>query len=228
MFQISLNNEVDVLSCDSKSVYLKNVGEINKIIDEYYKEKVSYDDVIFDYMTHVGMGATLIKRKIFEKIKFDPDLTIAEDSDFALKTIRNKFKIALIKNILVLDIDILSMDYSDIHIDMSIRDGLKGLRKKVNSRMLINEFEWNLKRGINYFYSNKRLIFYIGYLPISLISIYGLLKNNYLSILFILYFLSYLIYQIRKRDFILGLKSSIRSILVGTPYATLVIYEIIR
>jgi glycosyltransferase involved in cell wall biosynthesis len=228
MFQISINNDIDVLSCDSKSVYLKNVSEINKIIDEYYKEKVSYDDILFDYMIHVGMGSTLIKRKVFEKIKFDPDLTIAEDSDFALKTIRNNFKIALIKNILVLDIDILSMDYSDIHIDMSIRDGLKGLRKKVKSRMLINEYEWNIKRGINYFYDNKRLIFYLGYLPITLISLYGLIKNNVLSILFILYFLSHSIYQIRKRNLSLGLKSSIRSILVGIPYATLVIYYILK
>ena len=94
--------------------------------------------------------------------------------------------------------------------------------------MLINEFEWNIKRGIKYLYDNKRLMFYLGYLPITLISIYGLIKNYYLSILFILYFLSYLIYQIRKRNFILGLKSSIRSILVGIPYATLVIYYIIK
>jgi glycosyltransferase involved in cell wall biosynthesis len=175
------------------------------------------------------MGQSLLSKRLASTVSFDPQLTIQEDTDFCLRAKEKGFKIMLDPNVTVLDINMFNMPYSDICIDMSLKDAMRGIRKKSQVQVYAYNFASGWKNAVNFFLQYKRYLFYLFYLPTIVLTVYGILiQNIYLSIVFPLYALLYTVLQIRRRGITRGFKAFLLSLLVGIPNALWVTYYWIR
>lgn len=177
----------------------------------------------------VGMGHTLISKKVFDFIRFDPDLTILEDFDFSVRARQHGFKLIINEGIQTFDINIIRKDYSDIHINAPLKNALRGIRKKAYAQVMAHSFKITFKDMIVFFLENKRYTFYLGYIPAAIFSLYGILSTNvYFSIVFPTYFLLFTFWQILRRGVNQGVKAIVRSILVGIPTSVWLLYYFIK
>jgi GT2 family glycosyltransferase len=155
--------------------------------------------------------------------------TYKEDYDFSVRARKEGFKIVIVNNVLAYDINLREESYSDIYINMPLKDYLRGLRKKARAYVLGINFKVSIKDMIMFFLKNKRFLFYLGYIPIITLTLYGLLINNIFCILiYPAYITFYIFWQARKRDFKQILKSTTRSMIVGLPFSLLITYYFIK
>jgi glycosyltransferase involved in cell wall biosynthesis len=165
------------------------------------------------------MGQTLLTKRLVSTVSFDPQLTNQEDVDFCLRARAQKFKIMVDPKIMVLDVNMFNIPYSDIYIDMPLKDAMRGIRKKSQVQVYAYDFS-GLKGAIKFFLSYKRYVFYLLYIPALILTAVGLwFWNIYVSLVFPLYALFYTALQIRRRGVGRGLRAFVISILVGIPNA---------
>jgi hypothetical protein len=110
---------------------------------------------------------------------------------------------------------------------MPLKKALRGIHKKalIQLQSISSEYPSISKAVMKFFLANKRYLFYLGYPPIVILSVFGvLIQNIWLSLIFPLYFALYLIVQIKKRGFARGLNAAVRSILVGVPTTYVLLY----
>jgi glycosyltransferase involved in cell wall biosynthesis len=164
------------------------------------------------------MGQSLLSKKLASAISFDEQLTIQEDTDFCLRAKEQGFKLMLDPNITVLDVNMFNVAYSDICIDMSFSDAVKGIRKKSQVQVYAYTFKAGWRN--NFFWQYKRYVFYLLYLPAFILTAYGIATQNILfALVFPLYALVYTTLQVRRRGLARGVRAFVLSLLVGIPNA---------
>ena len=174
------------------------------------------------------MGHSLLSKRLASHVSFDTDLTTQEDIDFCLRAREKGFKILLDPNVVVLDVNMFRVAYSDIYVDMSIKDGLRGVRKKSRAQVYAYDFSSGWRTILHFLLSYKRYLFYLLYIPALAITVYGVFARSiFLFLVFPVYALLYTFLQIRRRGVTRGLKAFVLSILVGIPDAFWVMYYLI-
>lgn len=223
LFRTIENEEADIVTADAYFIFANSIGEAEARINEEMKLQVRKSCV--KRVPAAGMGHTLILRKVFDHIQFDPDLTICEDLDFSVRAREKGFKIVMNKKIKVLDINIIKKSHSDIHIDMPLKNAIRGIKKKSKAQVLGCSSTMTFREAIKFFLENKRYIFYLGYVPTIILLIWGVyLKNLFLSIIFPLYLLFFTFWQLKRRGFRKAPKAVVRSFLVGVPTSLWLLY----
>jgi glycosyltransferase involved in cell wall biosynthesis len=209
---------------DGAYIYVNAVEEIDAKINEARTKRTHIPENCIVEVPVAGMGCTLISRNVLNSLRFDPDLTISEDMDFTIRAREKGFKIIANKHIVVFDINIRKREHSDIYIDMPLKNALKGLRKRAKVYVLASTLKPSLKETLNFFIKNKRYIFYLGYIPLALLTIYGIFLQNIYLLSFPIYLTLFAVWQVKRRGFIRGVKAVLRSILVGLPFSLMLIY----
>ncbi|MCW3995371.1 MAG: glycosyltransferase [Candidatus Bathyarchaeota archaeon] len=214
--------QADIMSAVAKSVTVASTSEIAAKLQELAHPK--RHEAPFEIKA-VMMGQTLLSKKLATTLSFDPQLTIQEDTDFCLRARAQGFKIMLNPNVTVLDVNTYTTAYSDICIDMSLKDAMRGIRKKSQVQVYAYNISDSPKIALNFFLLYKRYLFYLFYIPAIMLTIIGILVwNLYLSLVFPIYALVYTLLQIRRRGFKRGLRAFIISLFVGIPNAVWVTY----
>jgi len=175
----------------------------------------------------VTMSATLIRRQVFEKVKFDPDLTLYEDLDFCLRARSMGFKVMEHGGIVAVDLNPAWEPANDIFVVKPLRELLRGFSKKARVKAL------TLSPGpgpyLRYILRYKRYAYYLGYTAVIPLLILGLFSRNFLiSVVAGAYILIYLALQVLRRGLRHGLRVFAVSILVGLPLALLMLYYSLR
>lgn len=166
------------------------------------------------------MGQSLLTKHLASTVKFDPQLTIQEDTDFSLRARAQGFRIMIDPAIVVIDVNMFNVAYSDICIDMSLRDAMRGIRRKSQVQVYAYNFSAGWKNTLHFFSLYKRYVFYLLYIPVIVLTVLGILLGNvYLAVVFPLYALLYTVLQIRRRGVARGVKAFVLSLLVGIPNA---------
>lgn len=221
------SEKADIVTAETFFVF---TDSLSKVEDKFFLEtspQIHYESCV-KQVPAVMMGNTLIRKEAFNQVRFDPDLTLYEDMDFSVKAREKGFK--MVKNIKVkaFDINIVNRKYSDIFADMPIKESIKGIRKKSRVKVLSLDFSVDLKKMTEYFFKNKRYLFYLSYLPMSLLSIYAFSRNSLLFLVFPAFLIFYLLYQFTYRGIKRGLKVFVKSFLVGFPISLLMVYYFIK
>ena len=217
----------DIVTADTCFIYANSMDEAKSKLREVMEE--SREGFSPRIVPATMMGHTLIKREVFDYVRFDPDLTLYEDFDFSVRAREKGFKIVKDPRVVAFDINLVSKSYSDIFVEMPARKAIRGLRKKARAKVLSLNFKVSLKDVVRYFWSYKRYLFYLSYVPALLMSIVGLLAKNFpLSIAFPLFSTCYLLYQLQRRGFKRGLSVFVKSIVVGLPLSALMIFYSIK
>ena len=176
----------------------------------------------------IGMGQTMIAKKVFDAVTFDEDLCISEDDDFGLRAKKKGFKTIVNTGISIFDLNIGRIGQSDIHVDMPLRDAMSNMRKKAKARAFGCSPNPKFK-DVLFIVGHKRYAYYLGYIPTLLLFILGILTRNvFLLIIFPLYLGYYVVVQIRRRGLKKGLIAVDRSFLVGVPTTLWLLYYLIK
>jgi glycosyltransferase involved in cell wall biosynthesis len=178
-----------------------------------------------------GTSNLLISKKVLKQLAFDPDLTFFEDQDFTSRATKQGFKILATGNVIGFDVNS-NKPYSSIYaFDMPLKEALRGIRKKgiIQAQNVTAGSSSISKAIIKFFLANKRYLFYVGYIPVMVLAVVGVLVQNWwLSLIFPLYFLLYAIVQVKKRGFTKGLNAAVRSFIVGIPTTYALLYYCIK
>jgi glycosyltransferase involved in cell wall biosynthesis len=223
MVTTGLETKAEILSAEIVSIYLNTIDAANLKIAEALSVQISTSQKSLKEVEATAMGCTLISRKVFSSVQFDPDLTSLEDYDFSAKARRKGVRIFVNSVVQAFDINVWGQWYSDIHIDMPLKTSLRGLRKKTEANVLATGPEFNFTKTTKFFLTSKRYLLYLGYIPALILTVYGLLASNYASFVFPIYLTLFAAWQIQRRGVKRGVSSAIRSIIVGLPFSLLLI-----
>jgi glycosyltransferase involved in cell wall biosynthesis len=216
----------DLITATVKNVTVSSTSEIP---ERLYDAKSFEQAEPCTKIKAASMGQTILSKTILTSLSFDPDFTVAEDCDFGMRASARGYKLMSCPSVVVLDVNMNRMAYSDIHIDMPVKWALRGIRKKAKAQIYFYNFASGWKSSINFFLEKRRYLFYWGHLLTILLSIYGILVQNlYLFLLFPVYALLYAGVQIERRGLAKGLKAFIRSVVVGIPDAFWVAYYFLK
>jgi len=224
MVTTALEAKIDILAAEGIFIYSNTIDEANSRVTEALSSQIKPSEKPLTEVAAIAMGYTLIYRKVFDSVRFDPDLTSLEDYDFSAKARRKGFKIFVNKSVQAFDINVWAQWYSDIHIDAPLRTALRGLKKKAEVNVLAFGPELTFTKATRFFLTYKRYLFYLGYIPALIFTIYGLVAINYAAFVFPSYLTLYAVWQIKKRGFKRGVNSTVRSIVVGLPWSLLLIF----
>jgi glycosyltransferase involved in cell wall biosynthesis len=224
MVTSALKAKIEILSAEGIFIYTNTIAEANSKVTEALSSQVNTSEKPLTEIAATAMGYTLISRKVLDSIQFDPDLTSLEDYDFSAKARKKGFKIFANKAVQAFDINVWTQWYSDIHADMPLKTALRGLRKKAEVNVLACGPELTFTKATKFFLTYKRYLFYLGYIPALIFTVYGLLTNNYAAFVFAIYLALFMIWQIKKRGVKKGINATIRSMIVGLPFSLLLIF----
>ncbi|MEM2280937.1 MAG: glycosyltransferase [Candidatus Bathyarchaeia archaeon] len=211
-----VEGEADITTLDNfYRTTISCPSEIDAEIEKFYEGKLERFMKVGGKFRFV-MGHTAIKKSVFEKVIFDPDLTWAEDVDFFFRALSYGFKILPVNQGSSLDIN-LEGGNSDIVNASPLSWCWRGLWKKAKLRVTVSLI--NSQTMHSFFKQNPRYLFYIGYPPIFLISIYGFfIKNLIFLISFPCYLSFYIMWKLKKGATMKkAFRALLRSILLGTP-----------
>ena len=219
-----LETGVEILSAKGVFIYTNTIEEANSKITEALSSQINTPKKPLREIVATAMGYTLISRKVFDTIRFDPDLTSLEDYDFSAKARRKKIRIFANHAVQAFDINLWTQWYSDIHVDMPLKTALRGLKKKAEANVLAFGPEITFTKATRFFLTYKRYLFYLGYIPALIFTVYGLLANNYAFFVFAIYLAFFVVWQIKKRGVKKGINATIRSMVVGLPLSLFLIF----
>lgn len=219
-----LETGVEILSAKGVFIYTNKIEEAATKITEALSSQISTPKKPLREIVATAMGYTLISRKVFDTIRFDPDLTSLEDYDFSAKARRKNFRIFANEAVKAFDINLWTQWYSDIHIDMPLKTAVRGLKKKAEANVLACGPEITFAKAARFFLTNRRYLFYLGYIPALIFTVYGLLASNYASFVFAVYLAFYVVWQIKKRGVKKGINATIRSMVVGLPLSLFLLF----
>ena len=217
--------KADIAFAEQISIYLNSLEELDKKIKTLVLNGKRTECVD---TPSVGMGCTAVSKRVFESLHFDEDLTYSEDLYFSAMARTLNFKMVQNRGVRAYDINLMKRKYSDIFVDMPLEYHLRGLRKKAEAHVLTCDFDVTFKAFLKFFMRNKRYAFYLGYIPVAIITVYGFLSSQLLLLLLPAYIVLYLAWQVRKRGFLKALKAFLRSIIVGIPFSILLVYYFIK
>ncbi|MCJ7424343.1 glycosyltransferase [Candidatus Bathyarchaeota archaeon] len=207
--------KADIVTGNAISMFVDSVKDVDAKVEETMKQPTLE---LIEEAPAAGMGHTLISRSVLNSVRFDPDLTICEDYDFSIRAREKKFKIEMTQKIHIVDVNIIKQAHSDIHIDMPLKNAMRGMRKKARAQTLGFRSVLTRREAIRFFMLNKRYVFYLGYVPTAILSGIGVLMSNLLLVvMFPFYLLLFSVWQVRRRGVKAGARAISRSFLVGLP-----------
>lgn len=219
MVKAMTENKADIVDVDCVEIFINSIEEVEAKIQGIKAIRDQDVKPVLQFASATGMGHTLVSRDVFKNVRFDPDMTICEDLKFSFEAAKTGFKLIKLKHILTFDVNMWKKEYSDTSISMPLKHAVKGIRKKAEIQAL------TATSAIFFLLKRKRYLFYLGYVMVIILTISGLvLLNKYLILAFPVYFLAFAIWQIIKRGVRGGLQSALRSILVGIPYASWLVF----
>lgn len=218
MLKIQQKEGVDMVSSYVKEVSVASPEEIDSKWQEWETNYPRQDAQQILYAA--GTGNLLISKKVLTQLKFDPDYTFYEDQDFSARASKLGYKILETRSVIGFDVNA-KIAHSDIYaFDMPLNKALRGIRKKavIQAQNITAGYPSVRKATSKFLLSNKRYLFYVGYVPAIAITIVGiLLLNLWVALVFPAYLLVYTVMQLRKRGIKRGLNATARSIIVGIP-----------
>ncbi|RLE36909.1 hypothetical protein DRJ17_07645 [Candidatus Woesearchaeota archaeon] len=121
-----------VISASGPARMFKNLEELKRFANSIIESDVSDDklDVKVNAIPWCAMGLTLIHAEVARCVKFDEDMTFAEDKFYGYNVWRKGYKIFLVSANIDLAYDVNLPKRGDIYARMSVRDYLRGLYKK--------------------------------------------------------------------------------------------------
>ena len=222
LFETIKKEGADVATANTIDIYGDSIEDASKKLTEAKTKFKQKEEGWF--IDSVRMGQTIITKKLLSTIKFDPDLTSLEDCDFSIRAKEKNFKMVMNKGILAFDVNVISAGHSDIYIDMPLRYALRGIGKKSRVQLLGYQPHLTFRDSINFFFLCKRYIFYLGYIPAAILSLYGIFAQNLLLLVFPIYLLVFMLRQFKRRGIMKGAKATVRSILIGVPTSLALLY----
>jgi glycosyltransferase involved in cell wall biosynthesis len=229
MLEILKKENVDMVSPSVTEVTVDSADEVDQKWQEWETKSLRQEKSRM--VDLAGTGNILISKKVLTQVDFDPDYTFYEDQDFSSRATKIGFRIFETRNVIGFDINS-NKPYSSVYaFDMPLKKALRGIRKKglIQAQNVTAGFPSINKAVIKFFWANKRYLFYVGYIPVIVLTVTGILiQNLLLSLIFPLYFLLYTIIQFKKRGFIKGLNAAVRSFLVGIPTTYALLYYCIK
>lgn len=220
-----IQRKADIAFAKQISIYLNSLQELDKKIETLV---LNGKETEWEDTPAVGMGCTAVSKRVLESLHFDEDLTYSEDLYFSAMARMFNFKLVANHGVRAYDINLLKRKYSDIFVDMPLEYHLRGLKKKAEAHVLTCDFDVTFKAFFKFFMRYKRYAFYLGYMPVAIITVYGFLSSQPLLLLLPVYITLYLALQVRKRGFSKAVKAFLRSIIVGIPFSILLIYYFIK
>jgi glycosyltransferase involved in cell wall biosynthesis len=216
-----------VVAGNSQSIFFKSIQDLTDNFPEFDDSHTSENLVL---SATSGMGHTLISKKVFSAVSFDPALTTGEDDDFSVRARGKNFKIYADMAISAYDVNISREKQSDIHIDMPLQDAMSNMRKKSRAQAFGSMLNPTYSDVIRYFLGyKKRYTFYLGYIPTFALSILGLtIANLFLIAVFPVYLCLYASLQFKNRGVRKGCKAITRSFLVGVPSSIFILYYLLK
>lgn len=215
----------DILIAEVVPIFVNTIEDVDRKVNEAVSSHLLASGSLAIEVPAAGMGNTLISRNVLDSVRFDPDLTTLEDLDFSVRAREKGFRVLESKSVQAFDINIWKKGHSDMHIDMPLKNALRGLRKKAKVNVLAGGREVTFTKGIKFFFTYKRYLFYLGYIPALILTIYGLIMNvHWFALVFPVYLIFFALWQVKKRGVKRGIKALVRSILVGMPTSLLLIY----
>jgi glycosyltransferase involved in cell wall biosynthesis len=221
------SQKADIVTADASFISTGSVDDVEEKVEEAMKlearEKWEKE------VPAAGMGHTLVSRRVLNSVRFDPDLTTMEDYDFSIRAREKGFRIVMNRGIRVFDVNVIKEENSDIHIDMPLKNAMRGIRKKSKAQVRAYKFRLTLTDMVYFFLRNKRYVFYLGYVPMGILTALGVfLHNIYLIVVFPLYLLFFTLWQMRKRGLGRGAKAVYISLLVGVPNSVYITYYFMK
>jgi glycosyltransferase involved in cell wall biosynthesis len=232
LFKLHEKEKADMIGSEITHIFVDSVEKVDQKWSEWITKITRRGNCVQLNLT--ATSHVLISRKITEQLSFDPDLTFGEDRDFSLKASQRGFKIVSTDLSVGLDINCKTQQYSSIYgLDMSLKEALRGIRKKAKFQAegIITESDTSStsKAVTKFFLKNTRYLTYIGYIPVLVLTVYGILiQNFYIYLVFPTYFLVLALTQITSKGVKTGLKAAIRSIIVGIPTTCALCYYCIK
>jgi len=227
MVKAMIENKADIVDVQCVEIFVNSIEEAEEKIKQA-KPTQNENSTAVHAASVTGMGHTLVARTVFNDLRFDPDLTICEDLEFTYTASRKGYKVVALEQVVTYDVNMWKQKYSDTHIDMPLKYAVRGIRKKAEIQVLTYDTKITAKATVNFFLKNKRYLFYIGYAPAAFLTILGLFLYMPLTLAFPIYLLAFAIWQIRKRGTTRGLQSTLRSIIVGVPYAVWLAFYFVK
>ncbi len=228
-FEILKKENADMIQSCVSEVTVSSADEISVKWHEWETKYPRREETRILDLT--GTSNLLISKKVLTQLAFDPDLTFYEDQDFTSRATKQGFKVLGTKSVIGFDVNS-NKSYSSIYtIDMPLKEALRGIRKKglIQAQNVIAGSSSISKAVLKFFWTNKRYLFYVGYIPVMVLTIVGILVQNlWLSLIFPLYFLLYLVVQVKKRGFAKGLNAAVRSFIVGIPTTYALLYYSVK
>lgn len=219
MVKALTENKADIVGVNCVEIFINSIEEIEAKINSIKATQVQNDRLVAQIVSATGMGHTLVSRDVFKHLRFDPDMTICEDLKFSFEAAKMGFKLIALAHILTFDVNTWKKGYSDTSISMPFKYAVKGIRKKAEIQAL------TAGNAIVFLLERKRYLFYLGYWIVILLTVSGLIfLNTYLILAFPIYFLTFAFWQINKRGVRDGLQSAFRSIFVGIPTASWLVF----
>ena len=217
----ALNCGCDIVSASCSSVTVRAPGEIAELLGRLKPSQAGGEVV---RVPSVAMGHTLIRREVFSKVRFDPDLNFGEDADFCVNARERGFAVCLHTGVRALDVNVGVGKLSDIYVYSPLLPQLKSLRKRARAKTYALGFKVTPVDVLRYFAQNKRYLFYLSYAATIPLSLAGLaLGNLLLASTLPAEAAAYLAYQVRRRGLAGALRAALLSILVGLPLAALML-----
>jgi glycosyltransferase involved in cell wall biosynthesis len=218
MVKAMTENKADIVDVDCVEIFINSIEEVEAKIRRIKATRSQDNRPDVQVSSATGMGHTLVSKNVFKHIRFDPDMTVCEDLMFSFEAAKMGFKLIKLKHILTFDVNMWKKEYSDTSISMPLKYAVKGIRKKAKIQAL------TASSAIIFLLKRKRYLFYLGYWIAILLTVSGLFLNNYLILAFPVYFLAFVIWQMNKRGVRDGMQSALRSILIGIPYVSWLVF----
>jgi glycosyltransferase involved in cell wall biosynthesis len=225
-----IRGEADVAMVQGRTVFMQSIGDLQEVIRKLQDDTAPRPQEAIREVPTSGMGWTAISKRVLAKgIRFDPELTWAEDWDFGLRAREAGSKIVEVRDARGLNINLGTKSYSDIYSDLPLAAYMRALRKKARTRALGATFRVSSTYLASYYRHHPRFIYYLGYPWALMATLYGLSSSNvYLASLFPAYLLFYLAVQVRRRGVKRGVRMTFRSFVAGIPYAYLQCYYFLK
>jgi glycosyltransferase involved in cell wall biosynthesis len=214
-------DQADVVTAgEAVSLSFSSLDDMNSNLPERMKA-TRFKDTTSKIAT-VGLGYTIISKKIFDGFRFDEELPTWEDGDFSLYA-RN-FRVFSNNKIGAFDINVARVKHSNVYVDMPLHEAMRGIRKASRTEVTVSQYllHQSLRKYISI---NKRYVFYAGYLPLIVLTIAGFfLRNLLLTSFFPIYVLLFALLQFKRKGIVQGAKSVVRSLAIGVPTSLFVMY----
>jgi len=144
----------------------KSLKELTQFADSVVESDVDSDrlGVKVEAVPWCGMGLTLIPVEIARCVRFDEDMTFAEDTFYGYHVWRNGYKICSVTADINLAYDVNLPKRSNIYVSMDVKSYLRGLYKKALA-MTYNFYCGSLFKTVCEFLKSKngmRMLFHIG------------------------------------------------------------------